>query len=438
MTRVLYATLLAGIFLMRQAAAAAPSLDYPALAERLVRQMALQPGEKVLLLSRPGDFEPLLPLLRQAVIRAGGVDLGSWQVLAADPADPKAPSVEASRAALRPLLRTVDLAVMLPGASPSHPEYAAMQDVLREGHGRTIHFHWTAGGAPSAYPVPGHPLPSQDVIDATYENAVLHSDCRAIGEVQRRFAAALRQGEAHVTTPAGTDLRFRVGDRPVNFQDGDASAARAREARVLVDREIEIPCGAIRVAPLEETVEGTIAFPAGQWNGKDVDGLVMRFAKGKVVEIRARSGPDAVAAVEAELRQGGGAARSFRELALGFNPELAIPAGAPWIPYYGYGAGVVRLSLGDNSELGGTVKGEYVRWNLFTDATLTAGGQVWVRDGKLTVPLEALTPRPSPGSPHTPAGRGEKSKDQRKTCLLLLLVSPLPRIGRGEPGEGRG
>jgi len=353
--------------------------------------MALQPGEKVLLLAHPGDFEPLILPLRQAVVRAGGVDLGCWQVLATAPgldrdapaADAARKSWEASRTALLPLLRNVDLAVMLPGASPADHEYAAMQAALREGRGRTIHFHWSSGGAPSAYPVPGHPLPSREVIDATYQRAVLQSDCRAIGEVQRRFAAALRNGEVRVTTPAGTDLRFRIGDRPVNFQDGDASAERASKARVLIDREIEIPCGAVRVAPLEETVEGTVAFPPSRWDGKDVDGLVMQIKKGKVTDIHASSGQEAV---EAELQQGGDAAHSFRELALGFNPLLAVPATDPWIPYYGYGAGVVRLSLGDNSELGGNVKGDYVRWNLFTDATVTAGGQVWVRDGRLTVP----------------------------------------------------
>lgn len=378
-------TLLTGMMLMSLSIAPLSALDHQALAERLVQQMRLQPGEKVLLMSHPGVFEPLIPLLRQAVVRAGGVDLGCWQVLGGGPGlNPTGEkSAEASRTALLPLLRNVDLAVMLPGASPTDPEYAAMQDVLREGRGRTIHFHWSLGGAPSAYPVAGHPLPSQDVIDANYQKAVLQSDCKAIGEVQRRFTAAMRAGDVRVTTPAGTDLRFRIGDRPVTLQDGDASAARTREARVLIDREIEIPCGAIRVAPLEETVEGIIAFPPDRWNDRDVEGLVVQFAKGRIVDIHARSGQDAV---EAELKEGGDGARSFRELALGFNPELAIPESAPWIPYYGYGAGVVRLSLGDNSELGGKVTGGYVRWNLFTDATVTAGGQVWVRDGKLTVP----------------------------------------------------
>ena len=41
--------------------------------------------------------------------------------------------------------------------------------------------------------------------------------------------------------------------------------------------------------------------------------------------------------------------------------------------YYGYGAGVVRLSLGDNSELGGDVTGGSVRWNFFVGTTVTVG-----------------------------------------------------------------
>ena len=87
--------------------------------------------------------------------------------------------------------------------------------------------------------------------------------------------------------------------------------------------------------------------------------------------------------VESEIEQAGDAGRSFREFALGFNPLLAIPEENPWIPYYGYGAGVVRLSLGDNTELGGKVKGGYVRWNFFTDATVRVGDEVWVEAGKL-------------------------------------------------------
>jgi hypothetical protein len=82
------------------------------------------------------------------------------------------------------------------------------------------------------------------------------------------------------------------------------------------------------------------------------------------------------------MNAAGPAGRSFREFAMGMNPLLAVPERGPWIPYYGYGSGVVRLSLGDNTELGGNVGGGYVRWNFFTDLTVTVGDHVWVRSGR--------------------------------------------------------
>ncbi|HKJ01435.1 MAG TPA: aminopeptidase, partial [Longimicrobiales bacterium] len=200
---------------------------------------------------------------------------------------------------------------------------------------------------------------------------------------QRAFEDAMRGGAVRVTTPAGTDLTFRIGDRPVTRQDGDASAARAALARNLIDREVELPGGAIRVAPLERTVQGRIVFPPSVWAGERVEGLTLDFTDGRATEARATSGREAALA---EMDGAGAAGRAFREFALGFNPLLAIPSGTRWIPYYGYGAGVVRLSLGDNTELGGAVGGGYVRWNFFTDATVTVDGVTWVRDGTLTLP----------------------------------------------------
>jgi hypothetical protein len=191
----------------------------------------------------------------------------------------------------------------------------------------------------------------------------------------------MRAGEVRVTTPAGTDIRFRIGARPVNFQDGDASRARGVRGVVLIDREIELPAGAVRVAPLEESVQGTIVFPPSQWSGRPVAGLKLRFVDGKVVSIDADEGK---VWAEREIAAAGDAGQSFREFALGLNSLLSVPDERPWIPYYGYGAGVVRLSLGDNSELGGNVGGGYVRWNFFTDTTVVVNGETWVENGKLT------------------------------------------------------
>jgi Thermophilic metalloprotease (M29) len=361
------------------------SFDYPAIAGRVIQQLHLQPGEKVLIVAMPGMFEDLVPHLRHAVMKAGGVDVGVIDVLREPvPAGFDLAllqrSAAASRAAYKLMLREVDAAIMMPGAVPAHPVYAAMQDWLRDGKGRTVHFHWVENG--SAYTLPGQPLPPRHVIDATYQRALLATDYGALEALARRAEAAMRGGVVRVTTPLGTNLQFRIGTRPVNRQDGDASAARTNTGKILIDREVELPAGVVRVAPLPESVDGTIAFPPSQWDGKPVEGLKVRFERGQAVSVTATSGAEAA---EAEMGRVAVAGRHFREFALGLNPLLVVPERTPWIPYYGYGAGVVRLSLGDDTELGGTTGGGYVRWNFFTDATVTFGDEVWVRDGKMVV-----------------------------------------------------
>jgi hypothetical protein len=359
------------------------TMEWEGLAAHIVERLDLQPGERFVAVAHPGLFDELIPHLRYEVMKAGAVDLGVIDVLAEPVPITWSENVlreggQAARNTLAEMLKDVDASVMLPGANPLHPAYAALQDILRAGHGRTIHFHWLQNG--SAFTIPGQLLPPLHTVEANYQRALLEADYDALAAHQRRFEQAMRDAEVRVTSPAGTDIRFRIGDRPVNFQDGDASAARAARGVVLIDREIELPAGALRVAPLEESVNGTIAFPPSQWSGTAVNGLVLTFEAGNVVAVSAESGQEAV---EAEMAGAGPSGRAFREFALGFHPLLAVPENNPWIPYYGYGAGVVRLSLGDNSELGGEVSGGYVRWNFFTDTTVTIDGDVWVSDGTL-------------------------------------------------------
>jgi hypothetical protein len=369
---LLMATLFATATMSAQPQAPRLTLDYPAIAKRLVTQLALKPGERVMSIAHPGIFEDLIPHIRYEVMKAGGVDLGVVDVLR----EPWPESFDVpvlikgardARGHYKDMFRNVDAAIMMPGATTSHPAYLAMQDWLKddlaEKRGRrTIHFHWVENG--SAYELPGQPLPPRHAIDALYQRARLNTDYAALAKAQRDFAERMRGGTVHVTSPSGTALRFRIGDRPINFQDGDASQARAAQGRVLIDKEIELPAGVVRVAPIEESVEGVVAFPTSQWAGRPVEGLRLRFARGRVVEVTAVSGK---AEVEAEMNRAGEAGKAFREFAIGLNPLLAVPERTPWIPYYGYGTNVVRLSLGDNSELGGAVSGGYVRWNFFTD-----------------------------------------------------------------------
>ena len=71
-------------------------------------------------------------------------------------------------------------------------------------------------------------------------------------------------------------------------------------------------------------------FPSSQWDGRPVEGLRLRFSRGRVVDVNAAIGREAV---EAEMTRAGDAGRAFREFALGFNPLLAVPDREPWIRY---------------------------------------------------------------------------------------------------------
>ena len=373
------------------------TMQWQAMAQRIVDQLQLEPGERVISLGRPGDFDELIPHLRYAVIQAGGVDLGVLDTLAEPfPQDWDEATLRAgfarSREAYVEMLRDVDAAIMLPGANPVQPAYSAMQILLFRAGGprRTIHFHWTEVNSSSGNSfgltgvtfLPGHSPPPLQVIDRVYQRAVLETDLTALAEHQARFARRMRGAEVHITSPAGTDLRFRVGDRDIIEQNGDASAARMRASAPFLVREVEIPGGVVRVAPEEESVNGVVVYPYSAWNGHSVFNARITYRNGDIVATDADQGAEHIAA---ELDAAPAESRRFREFGLGFNPLLAIPQdNASWIPYFGYGAGIVRLGIGDNLELGGAVRGRYFRWrDLLIDASIRLDGETWVADGRL-------------------------------------------------------
>ena len=339
----------------------AQSLPYESMAARIVAALQVTRGERVLLRVDPNNLAALAPLVRAALQERGAV----VETLPYGPA----PDFEAR------LART-DVYVWLPAPASATPvdQTRALQRWIDNGEGRELHFHWIDG----TRHVDGLPAKHTPAYDRVYVEA-LDVDYRQLAMRMEQTIQKLRAGEVQVTTPSGTDLRFRVGNRPFNKQDGDASKAHARTGRIRIDRHTELPAGILRVAPLEDSVTGVLVVPSARFGNEQAVGIRLEFQKGVVLNARAKSGNDAL---QAFLKSDPAASR-FREFCLGFNPRLVVPPGESALPYYGYGSGVVRMSLGDNSELGGTVRGDVVRWLFFPDATVRVGSEIIVRDGKL-------------------------------------------------------
>jgi len=361
-----------------------PQLDYEAMADRIVNALALEPGESVLMRFDPGYFTELLEPLRRKIRAASAVDLAGLEYVEIEALNGSTPALDAHRSlAFERLLETADVYIWLPVRFDVRTTPAAERKALsawlgRGGRRRQVHFHW-AQGSVLADGLAGQHTAELDLI---YQ-AALDVDYAAISQAQDHAIELLQSGTVHVTSPAGTDIRFQVGDRPFNKQDGDASGERMESAVTWIDREVELPCGVLRVAPIEESVEGRFVLPEGRFGGTVARNVAFDFSKGQMTAVDASEG---LAAVEAELQNGGDAGRWFREFGLGFHPGLVPRAGSDILPYFGYGAGVVRMSLGDNEELNGAVRGDYRRWFFFPDTTVEVDDTVLVKDGVLQTP----------------------------------------------------
>jgi len=167
-------------------------------------------------------------------------------------------------------------------------------------------------------------------------------------------------------------------DARFHLNDGDASRAKASAARSVRDREEELPASVLRtvdVRNVQGTLVGTPVFGD--------PGVVLRaaFKDGRVTELASVRGGDTL--VE-RYRSDSGDKDRASELVISTNPALPAILEGGFMPYYGYGSGVVRIAIGDNWESGGPNRARLGETLFFLpDATLTANGVALVRDGKL-------------------------------------------------------
>lgn len=348
-------------------------LDYEKLAEKIVSALKPVKGERVIIRRDPGHFAWITGHIEEKLKSAGAVPVRLEYRSQGEPDEGRlAKELETATGYLWMPLREGSVWI-------SPEERKALQEwVDKGGARRQIHFHWQDGsvlpdGLPTAHPAD---------YDALYQDAVLNTDYKALSDKQDAIIAGLRQGTGRIRTPAGTNLMFRINNRPVNKQDGDASVERMKAAKVRVDRDVELPAGVVRVAPDENVVQGTLVIPEARLGDKIARNIRMEFQQGRMVSYTAGEGKDAL---DEFLKTGGPAALRFREIGIGVNPKLRPRPGQKVLPYYGYGDGVVRISLGDNEELGGAVRGGFVRWFFLTDASIDYYGEFLVKDGKVVV-----------------------------------------------------
>lgn len=371
-------------------------LDWAAMARLVVRQvLRLAPRERVLLSANPYFGGAMLDAVRAEIQRAGAIELATllhWTPALTSLRTPGGRRPDPAEAlvedqAMADLFRLADVFIWLPhdGRGPRATFTVGQTErAIETWPGRAVHFHW--------FHDPNDPDPASAAnreLDRVYQEAILALDYAALRRAMLCLTAQMAETTVRITNAAGTDLAFRTTTR-FHQNYGDASRERAATAASVRDREEEIPCGALRTIPVADSVEGVIAFarPFGYpaegyglpFDRFMADGLRLVFERGRIV--RLQTGGDQSALERLWAAETGDRDR-LGEVVLGCNPILRPVSGSTFQPYHGFGAGALRLTIGENAESGGSYRSSLHRWLMLLDATITAKGRVVVEGGRL-------------------------------------------------------
>ena len=251
---------------------------------------------------------------------------------------------------------------------------AVVQDMLNASHVRAVFI---------AYPTRAD-ADANKLDFASYEKMhwdAVNADYALISEQGKTLQSRLKGAKTvHVTSPAGTDFTFSVGDRPVFVDDGIVTPEKAK-SKLFITRTASLPGGQVFLAPIETSANGKIVVKKDQCRFAPLTDESLEFKNGKVVNYTAKEGADCAkqsltAAPDADL---------FTYLSIGLNPALkVIEEGGDYRP--DHGAGVVSVGTGYNNQLlGGKIKSPDGFGFTIVNATVEVDGKVVVKDGALTL-----------------------------------------------------
>ena len=185
------------------------------------------------------------------------------------------------------------------------------------------------------------------------------AEWKAFGERIERVGSFLDEVSELRVVAAETDLTIGVGGRQWIRSRGQEN----------------FPDGEIFTGPVETSVEGTIAFtyPA-VFQGREVDGVRLRFEGGEVVEATATRGQDLLRemiAVDDGAKRAGEFAFGLNQAVTSFTREILFDEKI---------GGTIHLALGTAYPETGSANRSALHWDLICD--LRDGGEVYA-DGEL-------------------------------------------------------
>jgi aminopeptidase len=198
-----------------------------------------------------------------------------------------------------------------------------------------------------------------------------------IGEQAIWLASQMRRArEVQVTCPKGTNLRFSLGNRPVECDDGVIGEEDLARGAVLLN----LPSGEVCYAPPESSAYGRAYIETAFWQGQAIRGLELEFVAGQVRPLAAKTGFELFVDT---VENAGGDSRWLGEFGVGLNPAVTQVLGYTLLDEKMLGT--AHIALGENRALGGE-NNSALHWDLvIQQATVKLDGIPVLLDGKLLI-----------------------------------------------------
>jgi leucyl aminopeptidase (aminopeptidase T) len=200
---------------------------------------------------------------------------------------------------------------------------------------------------------------------------------RARGE---RVRAILANANSLVlTAPNGTRLEMRLVGRPILLNDGAADAPRDPGAPPEA-RQVWLPAGEAYTSPLETSANGVLRIASTDYRGIKIEDLRLMFRDGRVAEMAAQRGGEAL---REALALAGGDGDRIAVIDVGLNPESRPIPGSTYLSWEM--EGVVTVGIGGIDWAPTENRSDFSAAFFLRDATLEADGRAIVKEGRLQI-----------------------------------------------------
>jgi leucyl aminopeptidase (aminopeptidase T) len=375
-----------------------PRPDLVALAHRIaITSAGVKPGDVVVVAGGKHTI-PLMEAIAIEAQKAGGLTnlfLGSDSVTRSYYRDVPEEYLALSPTYFGDWVRSIDVWIGLPGEEdfpsllagiPETRVAKAMEagqmlnETINRSGVRVVFVGYPSRGAAKASRMPYETLERQHWagVGADYEAIA------ARGRAMQEVLAGARV--VRVTTPAGTNLTFAIGERPVYVNDGIITEEDAKGS-VLFARFASLPGGEILVAPPERSASGRVVVPRHRCKDEQLTQVSFELDHGRVRNLQAAKGADCL---RRDLDSFGDPAMVFGSFIIGLNPAMEmLENGSDFRP--SVVAGLVTLGIGGNEWLGGANKTQGGFQFPLVGATVVADGKVLVREGHIVSNVTAGT-----------------------------------------------